>query len=338
MKKYAIFSVILILITFLTLNSIISDNTINALRDIVNDINVGYICILFLIVILYFVLQGIYMKIILKSLNTKISIFKGIFYAMVEFYFSGITPSSTGGQPIQLYYMSKDKIPTTRSTITLILNTIYFKVIIVLLALGVLLFNNSFIFGKSAFYTAFFFIGLFFDLLLTFFWLSMLFNKKLISAILKRIFKVLGKVKFIKFYLDKFDLNELISNYSGQAAYIKKYPKKVIITFIITFIQRLLFFSIAYFVYRGLGYNNMSYLDLLAIQISVQMTVEFFPIPGGTIMSENMLKDAFSMLFGIGIAEVGMLFTRTFAFYIPLILSFIIIVIVTIKDNKKYVG
>ena len=60
--------------------------------------------------------------------NKEIALKKGVFYALVEFYFSGITPSSTGGQPAELYYMTKDKIPVRTSTIALILTTIYFKV------------------------------------------------------------------------------------------------------------------------------------------------------------------------------------------------------------------
>ena len=100
----------------------------------------------------------------------------------------------------------------------------------------------------------------------------------------------------------------------------------------------LLLFSVAYFVYRGLGYNNISYFELIAIQITVQMTIEMFPIPGGALMSETMLRDAFTSIFGIGIAEVGMLFTRTFAFYIPLIVCFIIIMIIVIKNREKYLN
>ena len=68
------------------------------------------------------------------------------------------------------------------------------------------------------------------------------------------------------------------------------------------------------------------------------MTIEMFPIPGGALMSETMLRDAFTSIFGIGIAEVGMLFTRAFAFYIPLIVCFIIIMIIVIKNREKYLN
>ena len=104
------------------------------------------------------------MKVILKALNYDITLKKGIFYSMVEFYFSGITPSSTGGQPVQLYYMTKDDIPIRKSYITLMLNTIYFKLIMVILGILVLLINSSYVLGSALIYKVFFFIGFIFDL------------------------------------------------------------------------------------------------------------------------------------------------------------------------------
>lgn len=98
--KYIIFFLILLLITIITLLYIISDDTIIVFRELVKNIRIEYIFILLIIVSMYFILQGIYMKVIFKSLGSKISILKGTFYSMIEFYFSGITPSSSGGQPV----------------------------------------------------------------------------------------------------------------------------------------------------------------------------------------------------------------------------------------------
>ena len=122
-----------------------------------------------MILILYFICQGIYMKYILKSLNVNISLRKGIFYSLVEFFFSGITPSSTGGQPLQLYYMTKDKIPMRKGYITLILNTVFFKLVLVILGIIVLIFNSSYILHSKLIYQIFFVLGFILDLVLIIF-------------------------------------------------------------------------------------------------------------------------------------------------------------------------
>ena len=48
-----------------------------------------------------------------------------------------------------------------------------------------------------------------------------------------------------------------------------------------------------------------------------------------------MFHDIFITIFGISIADVGMLLTRTFSFYIPLLVSGIIILINMFISKKK---
>ena len=158
---------LLILIITLTLYSIFKNDSLSSIVDDISRINKIYLLVFFLMIGLYFALQGIYMKLTLKSLENNITLNKGIFYSMVEFYFSGITPSATGGQPVQLYYMTKDKIPVRKSYITLILNTIYFKVIVILLGIIALIFKPQYIFNYNSIYIVFFIISLLSDSVLS---------------------------------------------------------------------------------------------------------------------------------------------------------------------------
>lgn len=60
-------------------------------------------------------------------------------------FFSCITPSASGGQPAQMYYMKKDGIKIGFSTLIMLIITIAFKAVQVLLAVAFLLFNFGFI-------------------------------------------------------------------------------------------------------------------------------------------------------------------------------------------------
>lgn len=59
-------------------------------------------------------------------------------YSFVGFFFSLITPSATGGQPVQLYVMKKDGLPLTVSAMLLVIATINYK--LVLVAIGAFVF------------------------------------------------------------------------------------------------------------------------------------------------------------------------------------------------------
>ena len=255
---------------------------------------------------------------------------------MVEFYFSGITPSSTGGQPMQLYYMAKDNIPIRKSYITLMLNTIYFKLIMVILGIIVLLFNSSYVFGSAIIYKFFFILGFLFDCILVIIGMFLLFKTELIKSIFIRFVSFFKKFKIFKKRLNKVDTDEVMERYKDEIDFVKSHKKTVLFTFIITFIQRLLMFSIIYIVYRALGYNTYNYFELLIIQVSVQIAIEVLPLPGGAGLSEGMLHNIFILIFSVELADVGMLLTRTFTFYIPLILCGIVILLKYILDKKNH--
>lgn len=316
---------LLILILYLTFSNIYNKDSLRVIAENIKNINIIYILICLFIIFLYFILQGLYMKIILRTLNYNISLKKCLFYSLVEFYFSGITPSSTGGQPVQLYYMTKDNIPIRKSYITLMLNTIFFKLIIVILGIVVLIFDSSYALGNAFIYKLFFILGFTFDCILVVIGILLLFKTDFINSTFIKLISFCKKFKIFKHKLEKINTNEVIEKYKDEIDFVKSHNTTVLLTFIITFIQRLLMFSIIYVVYKALGYSSYNYFDLLIIQVSVQVAIEALPLPGGAGLSEGMLHNIFVIIFSLEIADVGMLLTRAFTFYIPLLISGIII-------------
>ena len=274
------------------------------------------------------------MKTILFTLKQKTTLLKCTFYSMVEFYFSGITPSSTGGQPVQLYYMTKDNIPIRKSYITLMLNTIYFKLIIIIFGLLSLIFKSSYVFSNGGIYIFFFVLGFLLDLVIVILCLYLLFGRNLTVKILNKLVSIAKHLKIFRKKVESIDIDVVAARYQDEVRFIKNHKTTVIIGFFITLVQRILLFSIAYVVYRALGFNSLSYFDLLFIQVVVQVAVEALPLPGGAGLSESMLHNIFVMIFASRLAEVGMLLTRTFAFYVPLIISGIVILLYNVFSVK----
>lgn len=326
-KKKMITSILFfIVIISITFYSVFSKTSLSSMIDNLEQIKMQFGLICILLVIVYFLFQGLYTKIIFKSLNTNISLLKGMYYSIVEFFFSGITPSSTGGQPVQLYYMTKDKIPMRKSLIVLILDTIYFKLFLIIAAFIILIFRWDFIFANGKTFTFLFFLGVVMDLLLIIACYFLIFKQKVVKKVLTVLYKIGNKLR-LKTDSDK--VEETLENYRKETLYIKGHKKEVIIGMLITFIQRIFMFSIAFVIYKAFGFNSYNFIDLLVIQISVQLAIEGLPLPGGTGASEHLYKILYIDIFGITLASTGMFLTRLFSFYLPLIVICIIILIVT---------
>jgi hypothetical protein len=257
------------------------------------------------------------MKIILKTMKINISLPKGIFYSTLEFFFSGTTPGSTGGQPVQLYYMAKDKIPNEKSLIVLITDSLLFKLFLVIFGIMIIAFDNDLIFNNEIYNTLLFFWGLIVDIIIIVFCLLLMFSKKLIVKIIYSFYKILNKI------------TKKEINIQEKA---KSHRKEMIIGTIIIFIQRILMFSITYVIYRGFGFNEISYIRILLLQVFIQITIEGLPFPGGTGAIETISNNIYITIFG-ELTVVGTLLNRTLSFYLPLMVIAIVIVIVS---RKKY--
>ena len=70
----------------------------------------------------YISCESLNTKRIMATFNQKLSLWQCLKYAFIGFYFCAITPSATGGQPAQIYYIRKDKIPVAFSTLTHLIN------------------------------------------------------------------------------------------------------------------------------------------------------------------------------------------------------------------------
>lgn len=334
-KKYTLLLLLLILIISLTYYSIFNETNYRLLFESIKSIKIRYMFLCLIIVFLYFIAQGLYMKVVLKILHKKITLKKGTFYSMIEFYFSGITPSSTGGQPVELYYMTKDNIPIRKSYITLLLNTIYFKLILLILGIFALFLKPEYIFNYSSIYIIFFVFGFLVDIFMCIACFMLIFKQEYVKKILNWIIKIGSKTKLFREKVKKINVGEVLKDYREELIYIKNKKFTMFMSFIITFIQRILLFSVAYIIYRSLGFSKFNYIDLLMIQVCVQIAAEALPIPGGTGLSETVYQTIFVTVFGLAYADIGMLLTRTFTFYIPILITGLISFVVFFRNKNN---
>lgn len=113
-----IFFIILIVLTFWI---IFKDQDMNELFNIIKSAKKSYIFLGFLVMLLSFFMEAYNKKHVLKTFGEKISIFRAYKYTMIGFFFSAITPAATGGQPMEIYYMNKEKISGAHATMTLLM-------------------------------------------------------------------------------------------------------------------------------------------------------------------------------------------------------------------------
>jgi uncharacterized protein (TIRG00374 family) len=139
--KYALNIGLILVITLFTLNLIFKDQELSEIISDLRSADPLWITIGAAAAVLFVSGESSIIHYMLRVLDQKTSFLRCLKYSFIGFFFSYITPSSTGGQPMQMYHMKKDKIKIGYSTLIMLLITIAYKSVLVLLALGFLIFN-----------------------------------------------------------------------------------------------------------------------------------------------------------------------------------------------------
>ena len=339
-KKYLLSVIFFVVLLILTFYLLFKNNDIAQVLSSLKNISYEYIAIGALLIFIYLFTESIYIKLILKSLNQKIHLWKGFVYSCIEFYFSAITPSSTGGQPAQAYYMAKDGIPFTKSSVTLLLNTITFKLVLLFMGLIAIIFYPSLIFNNSTLFTIIFIFGIVVNLLVIAACLMLMYSKRWVKNIAVFCINLGAKLHIVKDKDQKLEsFYTHLAEYQESAKYIRDHLSVSINVCLITFVQRLAMFSIAFVVYKAFGLTGYSYIELVIIQIALAIAIDSLPLPGGIGASEVMLLLIYNKVFGELVAMPAMLVTRGLGYYLCLILSGIVVLLnhlrITFKKSQK---
>ena len=236
-KKSFISSIIFVLIVIIVFYFIFKENNYQEIYFILRQSNKLYLLMALLCMACFSVFEAINIKIILNLLKNKVKFKKCYKYALSGFFVSGITPSSTGGDPMQLYLMSKDNIKVSYGALTLLLKILAYQITIVVLAIIGFIFSHNIFADSLGNLKYIIFLGSFLNILVGSLYFFIIFFKPVIVHIVDYISKILNffHVKNTENIVNK--ITKLVNEYSSAADYIKKNKPVLVQVFLNTVFQ-----------------------------------------------------------------------------------------------------
>ena len=256
-------------------------------------------------------------------------------FSSVGFFFSCITPSASGGQPMQIYYMKKEKISIPVSTVILMIVTITYKLVLVVIGVGIAIFGRGFLHKYLEGILPVFYLGLALNIFCVTFMTILVFHPLLAKAILVKGMKLLERLHLMKKKEGRLKkLEDSIDTYRNTAAYLKNNPFVIVKVIGITFIQRMALFAVTWFVYQAFGLHGTGFWEILFLQAVISVSVDMLPLPGGMGISETLFLNIFSPVFG-GLLLPGMVLSRGLGYYGELLISAVFTVVAQLTIGKK---
>ena len=323
------FFIVLIIITFYIL---LKDQDLFEIFNIISSVKIEFVFIGIISMTIYLMLEAVNIGRTLKTLNEKSSFLKNFKYALIGFFFSSVTPAASGGQPMQIYYMYKDKISVSNSTLALLLNLTSMQITTISYAIISLLFNYQYL---NKFLIIFFIVGILLNLSALILLLVGILSKRLSRGLINIAIRILKffKVKNIEGKKEKFE--EELVKYQESAVYIKNNKKIMLKLLITTIIQFTFYYSTTYWTYRAFGFSEHNILEIIGMQAVLFATVSGIPSPGAVGVSEGAFMEIFRTVYQKSMMSSAVLLNRGINFYLFLIISAIVTLINHVKSGDE---
>jgi uncharacterized protein (TIRG00374 family) len=273
---------------------------------------------------------------ILRALGSRTPFSRCLTYSFAGFYFSCITPASSGGQPAQIYCMNQDKIPIAHGTLDMLLIAIFYQGVTLLYGIAALLMfpalRLSFGFGAGLLLGAEFVILTFMTIfMLAFLWFP--------SFVVKPAMAVLGFLARIRLIKDlpgaQQSLTHHLDQYREGAALIKRRPALVPALFVIMVVQLTALYLVPFMVYHALGFSGSSVFPFVATQALLSLSVYCVPLPGAAGISEAVFLRVYVGLFGAASVAPALLLSRGISCYGFLVLTGLLTGFIQLRKRRK---
>lgn len=322
-KKKKIGNIVFLAIVFLlTIYSVFHGEDLQAVGRAIEGVNPWYIIPAAAAVIFFIWGESIIIHYMFGTLEIRTKKRTCFLYSCVGFFFSCITPSASGGQPAQIYYMRKNKIPIPVATLVLMIVTITYKSVLVFIGLFVAFFQRGFVHQYLEGILPVFYLGVALNVFCCIFMSFLVFCPNLAKNLLVKGMQLLEHMHLMKKKPErKVRLEASMERYGATAEYFGSHKKVIGNVLLITFVQRLSLFFVTWFVYKAFGLSGTSMYDVVMLQAVVSVSVDMLPLPGGMGISENLFLIIFKSVFVGTLLLPGMVLSRGIAFYVQLLFS-----------------
>lgn len=321
MKSKIINVLVLIVLMFLTFYFLLKDQEIDELWACIRSANKLWLLVGLLCIMLFICLESVIIHYIMNALSYTVKLLHCIKYSFIGFFVSAITPSSTGGQPAQMYFMKKDGISVSVSSLVMMVVTVAYKAALLFIAFIMLMIENDFVMSHIRGIEFILIFGIVVNVFMIVLLMLIIFRQSLAKRISGKFILFLGARKLIKNPDEKLrKLINSISKYDRGAAFLKSHKRMVINIFLITLVQRMMYFFVTYAVYRSFNLTGSTAgscgpFEIVTLQLIITLAVDNLPWPGGMGVNEGIFMLFFSEIFTPAYVTAGLMLTRGFNYY-----------------------
>lgn len=276
-------SIIILIISLIVLFFVLKDSFKEILSALIG-MNYFYfiIAILLFLLSIYIRYYIFYLSANSKKYFTSLEAFK---HGLITQFFNGITPFSTGGQPMEIYMLTNHHISVSKATSIVIQNFIYYQTALVIFGLVAVIYNAIFhIFPNVKVLGNLVFLGFLINTLVAVGLFAITWSEKTTKKVANLSIKFLSKIKVIKDQTKvENSIEDKLMEFHTNARELRHKKGLFFIGVLANFISLAFLYAVPLFVAYALhDYTSLHLFDTITASAYVLLIGAFVPIPGAS--------------------------------------------------------
>lgn len=327
-------TIILVGITILVMYIVLKKDFKTIISDLEN-LDLRYILIAFLCFLIYLILHS---YVVYKTVNKKEQFsFKESFkHNIIVQFFNGITPFSTGGQPMEIYMLTKHHISASSATTYILQNFIFYQVALVLFGIVAVIMNAIFeFFPNVPLLRKLVLLGFIVNTIVAVSLLFISLSRKTTHGVMNVTIRLLEKLHLLKDperVIRKWDTR--INEFHECADELKKKKSLFVMGITLNFIGLACLYVIPLFIVYALhDFESLTALQAMSASAYVMVMGAFVPIPGASGGIEYGFTQFFGNFLSQSQTSTTLLLWRFITYYLGMILGAVAFNLD--KENRK---
>ena len=274
-----------------------------------------------------------------RSEGFKISIGRCVNASLIGFYYSNITPTSAGGQPMLVNSFRKAGIPVGYGTMGATVRFICNQFAISFLSLLCFLIDRDFVYEQLGGVIWLIRIGWLINFAGVPLVLMAAFQRRLIQRIAEWIIDLGVRIKLVKNRETAVSsVTNVLDTYHVALKELLERPWRIIIQMLSGMAGITALIASIYFVYHAFGYSECPWIHLFTISFMLYISACYTPLPGASGAQEGGFLLYFQNIFPPDTIGLALLVWRFFTYYMFIIVGVFMVILERIilrKERKK---
>ncbi len=329
-----------------------SDTKIPSWSELLDILSEGWKYFLLGIFALFlcFMFKAMKLSVLCKPLSGRFYFKTCLETAIIGHYYNYVTPLAVGGQPFEIYHLSRHGVhggvASSLPIATYVLNQFAFVIIgitfMIMFKYNTLSMNSTLYSTFPTTFTVMAIVGLFLCFLMPFLIFIFCLMPRFGAMLVHFAISIGSKLKIIKD--PKKTTYKTVKNIVHNTKCLKKIftkPVPATLCFILSFAEHIASASIAYFALKTFGFSSgetnivLEWLQIVQLVMLLTYAISFIPTPGNAGAADLSFYLLFSSSLAAGLAFPAMMLWRLMGFYSFIVIGFLFATLKKRSDQRK---